>query len=228
VRIANGYTELINSESPQIHDGLDMTIFRRDSHSDTASPSGGKIDGSLKKKLREVHRALALQERRLANSVAKLREKEKSYGQEIVYALGRGKRNKAVVFAQELAQVRKAVDTLTQARSAIEQISLRLGTIQEVGDLTADLGLALNVLQGLNTKLTGLTSSAEEEWNSLADLAESFVSESSGLQGSDLVFSASSDYAERILSDAERDARIEEPQASKSSEHTREAEREEA
>jgi len=173
-----------------------MTNFR-------SKPENG---GGFKKRLQSAQKALDLQGSRLDVSLIRLREKENRYRHEIGHALASRRRDKAILLATELVQVRKAIRSLQQARAATEQITLRLGTIREVGDLTSGLSLASNVLDTVKTELGGIASLADAELNAIADLTTSFMLEVGPSEELDLDLSATNDDAEKILKIAKRDA----------------------
>ena len=173
--------------------------------------------GGFEKRLQSAQKALDLQGSRLDVSLVRLREKENRYQREIAHTLANRRRDKAILFANELVQVRKAIRSIQQARSATEQIALRLGTIREVGDLTSGLGLASNVLDTVKTELGGIASLAEVELNAMADLTTSFMLEVGPSEELDLDFSATNDDAEKILKMAKRDAERSSREASSSS-----------
>ena len=55
-------------------------------------------------------------------------------------------RNRAALYANELAEVRKALRSINQAKLAIEQISLRIGTVKDIGDIVVTLAPAMSVI----------------------------------------------------------------------------------
>ncbi len=76
--------------------------------------------------------------------------------QACTFALEKNNRPRAVMCANELAEVRKLVDLLSQTQIAIERIILRLETIKELSTIMIDLKPALSSLKNLTTNLVSI------------------------------------------------------------------------
>ena len=122
----------------------------------------GRIDGAV--------RALDLQGRKLDIALVSLKEKDKHYYNKIVDALRTYDRNRATLYANELAEVRKALRSINQAKLAIEQISLRLTTVKDIGDIAVTLAPAMSVLRSVKGIISTILPQADEEFNSISDL----------------------------------------------------------
>jgi len=155
----------------------------------------GRIDGAV--------RALDLQSRKLDIALVSLKEKDKHYYNKIVDALRTYDRNRATLYANELAEVRKALRSINQAKLAIEQISLRLSTVKDIGDIAVTLAPAMSVLRSVKGSISTILPQADEEFNSISDLLSSILVDAGQMGGITLNFSSANAEAEKILGEAE-------------------------
>jgi len=68
-------------------------------------------------------------------------------------ALKKNNREKAIICATELGEVRKLVKFLYNVELAIERVIIRLETIRELGEIVTDLKPALRLLQNVSQEL---------------------------------------------------------------------------
>ena len=157
----------------------------------------------LRNRIDSAVRALDLQGRKLDIAFHSLREKDKHYYNKIVDAMRTYDRNRAALYANELAEVRKALRSINQAKLAIEQISLRIGTVKDIGDIVVTLAPAMSVIKNVKGSLSNVLPQADDEFNNISDLLSSILVDAGQTGGITLNFSAANDEAEKILADAE-------------------------
>src|SRR5437870_9222649 len=125
-----------------------MTGFDKNWSNLSRASSGEKLkealrpQSPLKPKIETAVNKLQLQTSRLDTMVTKLNERDASLFRRVVDAMQRHDADSAKILSNELAEVRKVSKTLGQARMAIEQVSMRLGTIHDMGDAMTALGPA--------------------------------------------------------------------------------------
>lgn len=83
----------------------------------------------------------------------RLKERDKSLFQTCVNALKNSNKEKAAIFANELAEIRKIINFLQQVELAIERVILRLETMKDLSDIVIDLKPALATLQSVSKQL---------------------------------------------------------------------------
>ena len=157
----------------------------------------------LRNRIDSAVRALDLQGRKLDIAFHSLREKDKHYYNKIVDAMRTYDRNRAALYANELSEVRKALRSINQAKLAIEQISLRIGTVKDIGDIVVTLAPAMSVIKNVKGSLSNVLPQADDEFNNISDLLSSILVDAGQTGGITLNFSAANDEAEKILADAE-------------------------
>lgn len=92
---------------------------------------------------------LKVQRVRLEQVIVRLRERDRILFETCVTAIRNRNKERAVIFANELTEVRKLLSTVSHTQIVIERVVLRLETIKELNGLLGELKPALKVLQGV-------------------------------------------------------------------------------
>ncbi|HEX2169831.1 MAG TPA: hypothetical protein VHF65_06000, partial [Nitrososphaera sp.] len=114
--------------------------------------------------------------------VTKLNERDASLFRRVVDAVQRHDTDTTRVLSNELAEVRKVSRTLGQAKMAFEQVSMRLSTIHDMGDIMVALGPAITSIKSLKPGLGRFVPGADSEINTMQTLLNGIMMDS--LQGS--------------------------------------------
>lgn len=161
-----------------------------------------KPAGPLKPRLEQAVRHIQVQTAKLDNTSTKLRERDNSIFSKVVAAIQKHDMQHAAVFANELTEVRKMNRMVTQAKLALEQIILRLNTVQELGDIVVTLAPAMGVIKNVKAGLVSVLPEAESEIGEISGLLSSILVDAGQLGGCTLNFEAANEDAEKILSEA--------------------------
>jgi len=137
--------------------------------------------GPLKPRLETASNKLQLQISKLDAIVTKLNERDASLFRRVVDAVQRHDTDTTRVLSNELAEVRKVSRTLGQAKMAFEQVSMRLSTIHDMGDIMVALGPAITSIKSLKPGLGRFVPGADSEINTMQTLLNGIMMES--LQG---------------------------------------------
>jgi division protein CdvB (Snf7/Vps24/ESCRT-III family) len=138
--------------------------------------------GPLKPRLETASNKLQLQISKLDAIVTKLNERDASLFRRVVDAVQRHDTDTTKVLSNELAEVRKVSKTLGQAKMAFEQVSMRLTTIHDMGDVMVELTPAITSIKSLKPGLGRFVPGADSEINTMQTLLNGIMMES--LQGS--------------------------------------------
>ncbi|NIN53094.1 MAG: hypothetical protein GTO23_08055 [Nitrososphaeria archaeon] len=157
----------------------------------------------MRKKIDKTIRVLDLQREKLDQVRARLERKDKHYFNKAVKALATHKKKKAVVYANEMAEVRKALKSINQTKLAIEQISLRLSTVKDIGDIVTTIAPATSILRTVRGNLSDVLPKADEQFGIITELLGSILFEVGQMGGLTINFSAANFEAEKILNKAE-------------------------
>ncbi len=158
--------------------------------------------GPLKHRLEAAVRQIQVQITRLDSTANRLREKDSGIFNKVVTAIQKHDMSHASVYANELAEIRKISKMVTQAKVALEQIVLRLNTVQELGDIVVTLTPAMAVIRNVRTGLGTVLPEAEHEMGEINGLLSSILVDAGMLGGYTISFEAASEDAEKILSEA--------------------------
>jgi division protein CdvB (Snf7/Vps24/ESCRT-III family) len=156
----------------------------------------------LKPRLDDANRQIQAVSGRLDATLAKLRDKETNLFNKIVSAVQKHDRARASIYANELAELRKMTKMVTQSRLALEQITLRLSTITELGDVVTSLAPATAIIGSLRQSLTGLMPEAESGMSEISSLLSGILVDAGSVNGSSLNFETANEEAEKVLSEA--------------------------
>jgi len=101
-------------------------------------------------------RKLKIQHSKLEQVHIRLRERDKTLFQACTFALEKDNNARATMCANELAEVRKLINLLSQTQIAVERIILRLETIKELSTIMIDLKPALGALRNVTSNLVNI------------------------------------------------------------------------
>jgi len=90
---------------------------------------------------------------KLEQVTVRLRHRDKVLFGKCVTAVNGKNRERAIIFANELVEVRKLLNMLVQTQLALERVILRLETIRELSDIMVDLVPALRTLKSVTERL---------------------------------------------------------------------------
>jgi division protein CdvB (Snf7/Vps24/ESCRT-III family) len=140
--------------------------------------------GPLKPKIETAVNKLQLQISKLDAIIAKLNERDASLFRRVVDAVQRHDTDITKVLSNELAEVRKISRTLGQAKMALEQVSMRLSTLHDMGDIMVALSPAITSVKSLKPSIGKFVPGADSELNNLQTMLNGIMTES--LQSSGL------------------------------------------
>ncbi|MBC7130526.1 hypothetical protein H5T51_04825, partial [Candidatus Bathyarchaeota archaeon] len=110
---------------------------------------------------------LRIQQYKIVQAALRLKERDKRLFSTCVTALKSKNKERAAVFANELAEVRKLINFLNQVELAIERVILRLETVRELSDIVIDLKPALATLQQVSKQLFEVLPDVSSEINEI-------------------------------------------------------------
>jgi division protein CdvB (Snf7/Vps24/ESCRT-III family) len=96
---------------------------------------------------------LRIQQSKLEQATFRLKERDRILFRTCVTSLKNNNKERAAIFANEIAEIRRLIKFLYNVELAIERVILRLETIKELGDIVIDLKPALKLLQGVSQEL---------------------------------------------------------------------------
>ncbi len=161
-----------------------------------------KPPGPLKPRLDLAVRRIELQVQKLDQATDRFSQRDKAIFARIVDAYAKHDTQRANVFANELAEVRKMERLIINARLALEQITLRLRTVSELGDVVSTLGPAVGVLRSVRSGLVSVFPEAENELGEIGNMLSGIMIEAGQGSGMTLNFDTVNEDAGKILTEA--------------------------
>ena len=163
-----------------------------------------KPEAPLKNRLDSAQKKLHLQITRLGEIDNKLKTKHDAIFEKIVDSKKSNNETYAKVYANELAEIRKMKNMVSNAKLSMEQVQLRLNTVSELGDVVVTLSPCMSLIKGLSTSLGEIMPGAQASMQDLSNMLGDIVSGSSVTHdGSIGITETTSTDALSILKEAE-------------------------
>lgn len=156
----------------------------------------------LKPRLDFAVRKLDLQINKLDQANERFTQKDKSLFAKLVNAYTQHDSAHANIYANELAEIRKMSKLVMNARLALDQVSLRIKTVTELGDVISTLGPCIGVLRSVSVGLCGVLPEAENELGDIGNMLSGLMFEAGTSSGMSLNFDSVNEDAAKILAEA--------------------------
>ena len=156
----------------------------------------------LKSRLDFATRKLDLQIQKLDQANERFTQKDKTLFSKLVKAYTEHDQARANIYATELAEIRKMSRLIMNARLALDQVSLRIKTVSELGDVVATLGPCIGVLRSVSSGLGGVLPEAEGELSDIGNMLSGLMIDVGTSSGMSLNFENVNEDASRILAEA--------------------------
>ena len=156
----------------------------------------------LKSQIERANRQIMVLISQLDGTVNRIKQRDSTIFKNVVSSLAKHDTQHAAVYANELSEVRKMGKMVTQAQLAMEQISLRLGTINDLGEIASTLAPAVSVIRNMKEGLRSALPEADKEINEISGLLSSVLVDASTTGGLSLNFDAANEDAQKVLEEA--------------------------
>lgn len=156
----------------------------------------------LKPRLDFAIRKLDMQVSKLDQANERFTQKDKTLFAKLVDAYTKHDQAHANIYATELAEIRKMSKLIMNARLALDQISLRIKTVTELGDVVSTLGPCIGVLRSVSSGLGGVLPEAEGELCDIGNMLSGLMFEAGSTSGMSLNFENVNEDASKILAEA--------------------------
>jgi len=156
----------------------------------------------LRYKLSLVIKRIEAQAQALDMAINSMGERDKSLFSKVVEAYSKHDMKRATIYANELAELRKTLNLMSNARLALERVALRLGTITHLGNAAAVIAPVMDILRDVRVGIAGLMPSAEQELGAIMTLLDEIMIESGQTVGISAEAEPLSEEAQKILAEA--------------------------
>ena len=161
-----------------------------------------KPKGPLKPKVQVAIKKLRLHIAKLDSILKVLQGRDEKLFGKVVEATQRHDAHAAKVLSGELAEVRKVIGIMGNARMALEQIEMRLTTCNDLGDTVVTIMPTVGLMKGLKASLGRVMPTAEQEIGQMADMLGGFMTESFAGDTTFGIDETSNEESEKILKEA--------------------------
>ena len=155
--------------------------------------------GPLKPRLDGATKRIEMQIQRLDQASNRFQERDKTIFNRIVDAYAKHDTARANVFANELAEIRKMEKMIFHAKLALEQITLRLKTVTELGDVAVTLLPVVGVISDIKTGMAAISPQAEKELGEIGNLLSGIVVDAGAVTGMTINFESVNEDSAKIL-----------------------------
>lgn len=157
---------------------------------------------SLKHRLSEAIYRLKVQQNKLESTAMRMHQHDRDIFAKCVAAQMAHDTARAAMYANECAEVRKIAKVTVQSQMALEQVALRLETIEEFGDVARMMGPVTSVVRSVKSQISGIVPEVGFELTEVGELLNNFVVEAGEPIAGSYDVSASNEAAQKILSEA--------------------------
>ncbi len=156
----------------------------------------------LREKVNKTVYRLNLVQRKLEDSRLRMEQKHKALFNKCVAAQQAKDSAVAIMYANECSQVRKMAQTVVTSQLAIEQVTLRLETVKDFGDIATEVMPAAKLIHTLKGRLAGVIPEVSMQLGQIGQTLDSLVLEVGEATAQTSSFIASGEDAEHILAEA--------------------------
>jgi len=136
-------------------------------------------EATLKNKIDGAGKKMDCQILRLEQTYNKLKQNHDNLFKKIVEAKQARNESKANTYAIELVEVKKAKNKIAEAKLAMEQIKIRLGTVSELGDIVVTLSPCMSLIKGLAPSISTIMPQMHTSMEDLTNMFFDLLSDSS-------------------------------------------------
>jgi len=167
----------------------------------------------LKTRVSTARSRLRIQSDHLEQALSRLQNRNKQLFEKCVASKSSRNNSRALIYANECAEIRKIARIIMNGQLALEQVVLRLETVEELGDIFVQMGPLINIVQEIQGQLTGVLPDVSNELGEINSALNAAVLEAGSAADHPSVSIAISDEeAQRVLAEAKviADERMEE------------------
>ena len=137
----------------------------------------------LRYRLAMAHYKINAMTRRLEVYLERLKGRDKELFERVVDALISKDMTRASIYANEVAELRKVAKALLMVQVALEQISLRLETIREIGEIAVYLGPVVGVIKEVRGAIKTVLPEVGIELGEVQDMLQETMMEAGEMLG---------------------------------------------
>lgn len=155
-----------------------------------------------KDRLLQITTQLKVQAEKLNRTNQRLTSRGRNLFEQCVQATQEKDSQRAAMYANEIAQLRRMSRVLLRSQLSLEQVVLRLETVKEFGDVMTALGPAISIVQQIQGELTGVVPEVASGLARVDEMLDSLLIEAGGISGEVSSVSVQDEEAKKIMQEA--------------------------
>ncbi len=156
----------------------------------------------IKQRINECLFKLKVQLRKLERTAYHMQQRDQALYGKCVLALQGKNTELASMYANECAELRKMAKVVLHSQLALEQVTLRLETVEEFGEIAYTMRPVANVVRLVKSQLEGVLPEVSLELSEVNETLEGLVVEVGEASETSFDISSSSEESQRILQEA--------------------------
>ncbi|MGD0689866.1 MAG: Snf7 family protein [Candidatus Bathyarchaeia archaeon] len=157
---------------------------------------------AVKEQISSALYRLNVQKNKLETAASRMQQHDKDIFAKCINSQMAHDNARAMMYANECAEVRKMAKVTVQCQMALEQVYLRLQTIEEFGDVAKMMAPVASVVHSIKSQISGVMPEVGFELGQIGEVLSGVVDEAGEVTGSNYDVNASSEEAQRILGEA--------------------------
>ena len=157
---------------------------------------------ALSPRINDILIQLRLQSEKLKRTYQRLLARDRELFEACVGAEQEFDRDRATIYANEIAQLRKMSRTILRSQISLEKVILRLETIKDFGDVMNVLGPATKIVKRIQSDLSGIIPEVAHNLGVIDEMLESVIVEAGSFTGATTTVMVADSEAKRILDEA--------------------------
>lgn len=155
----------------------------------------------MRQRIANARHRLTLQGTKLDSNVSRLTQRDRKMFDKCVKARMGKDTSRATMYANECAEIRKVTKIVIRSQLALEQVSLRLETVEDLGNILVSMAPVVGVLRETKGSLTGVLPEVASELGHVNDLLSDTVMSAGGLSTQEINVEATEE-AKKIIQEA--------------------------
>jgi division protein CdvB (Snf7/Vps24/ESCRT-III family) len=156
----------------------------------------------LKERVDQALYRLGTQKEKLEHMSSRLQQRDREMFQRCIGAQLSKDSGHAALYANECAEIRKMAHITLSSELALERVVLRLQTIEEFGDIMAQIAPVIGVVRETRGRIAGVIPEVANELGEVNEMLGDMELETGQVQDQDVDMQASSSEARKVLEES--------------------------
>lgn len=158
--------------------------------------------GPLKPRIDFATKKVKAQQANLDRESQRFAERDKALFQKVVDSYQSHDTQRANIYANELAELRKMERATMNAKLALDQIVLRMEAVSELGDVAYTLLPVIGVLRDVMQGMAGVNPQIAREMSDISNILSGIVMDAGSVSGISINFESANEDSSKILQEA--------------------------